>query len=101
MAGGNQKDDRLFERLQAPIKHSTDSTLIHSDALLINRSRLPNMIKQEMKLLEATGQRPNKLKQLFIALLSIRPTSVEAEQAFSATGMFATIPQSRLSDKSV
>ena len=42
-----------------------------------------------MKLLEATGKRPSKLEQLFRELLGIPPTSVEAEQAFFAAGLFA------------
>ena len=50
---------------------------------------------------EATRKRPSKLKKFFKALLTISPTSVEAEQAFSAAGLFATKLQSPLSDKSV
>ena len=54
-----------------------------------------------MKLLEATGKRPSKMKQLFKALLTIPPTSVEPERVFSAAGLFARKLRSRLSDKSV
>ena len=54
-----------------------------------------------MKLLEATEKRPGKSEQLFKALLSIPPTSVEAESAFSAAGLFTTKLPSRFSDKSV
>ena len=54
-----------------------------------------------MKLLEATEKRPGKLEQLFKALLSIPPTSVEAERAFSAAGLFTTKLRSRLSDKPI
>ena len=43
-----------------------------------------------MKLLKAFEKRPGKLEQLFKALLSIPPTSVEAERAFSAAGLFTT-----------
>jgi len=39
-----------------------------------------------MALLQATGKRPNKLEHLYNALLSIPPTSVKVEQAFSAVG---------------
>ena len=42
-------------------------------------SQLQTVIQQEMKLLEATGKRPSKLEQVFRALSSIPPTSVEAE----------------------
>ena len=54
-----------------------------------------------MKLFEATEKRPRKLKQLFKALLSILPTSVEAERAFSAAVLLTTKLRGRLNDKSV
>ena len=43
-----------------------------------------------MNLFEATRKRPTKLELLFNALLSILPTLVEAEHAFSAAGLFVT-----------
>ena len=64
-------------------------------------SLLQTVIKQKMKLLETTGKRPSKLEQLFEALLTIPPTSVEAEGAFFAAGLFVEKLLSRLSDKSV
>ena len=42
-------------------------------------TQFQTLVKQEMKLLEAIGKRPSKLKQLFKALLAIPLTSVEAE----------------------
>ena len=48
------------------------------------------VIKQEMKLLEATGKRPSKLEQLIRVLSSISPMPVEEERAFSTAGLFAT-----------
>ena len=100
----NQSDENFFERLQAHIEqYSTHSTPIQS-ITFDDRSRvrqLRTVIKQEMKLLKATGKRPSKLEQLFRALSSIPPTSVEAERAFSAAGLCATKRRSRLGDKSV
>jgi len=86
-----------FERLQAHIEDSTEiqSSMSSHD----NGSR--TIIKQEMKLLEATGKQPSQLEHLYNALLAILPTSVEAERAFSAAGLFVTKLHSRLSDKSV
>ena len=69
-----------------------------------DRSRvrqLQTVIKQEMKLLKATGKKTSKLEQLFRALSSIPPMSVEAERASSAAGLFATKLRSRLGNKSV
>lgn len=93
----NPKNDSLFERLQAQIEHSTHIQSNISSFDNGNRA----IIKQEMRLLEATGKRPSKLEHIYNALLSIPPTSVEAERAFSAAGLFTTKIRSRLSDKSI
>ena len=45
-------------------------------------SQLQTVIKQETKLLEATEKKSSKLEQLFKALLTIPPTSVETESFF-------------------
>ena len=86
LENNNARNDSLFERLQAHIKDSTEiqSSMSSHD----NGSR--TIIKQEMKLLEATGKRPSQLEHLYNALLTIPPTSVEAERAFSAAGLFVT-----------
>ena len=49
-----------------------------------------SIVKKEMSLFEATEKRPENLQKLFNALLTIKPTSVEPERAFSAMGLFAT-----------
>ena len=41
-------------------------------------------INKEMLLFEATKKRPENLENLYRSLLTITPTSVEAERAFSA-----------------
>ena len=105
LASNNQKDESLFKRLQTHIEHSTNSTPTQQLKTIVNDrprvSQLQTVIKQEIKLLEATEKRPGKLEQLFKALLSIPPTSVEAERVFSAAGLFTTKLRSQLSDKSV
>ena len=62
---------------------------------------LQEILKQEMNVFEATKKRPIKLELLFNVLLSIPPTSVEAERAFSAAGLLVTKLRSRLSDESL
>ncbi|CAK8695489.1 unnamed protein product [Clavelina lepadiformis] len=50
---------------------------------------------------EASGKRPANLQTLYEALLTIQPTSVEAERAFSACGLFVTKLRSRLQDSTI
>ena len=50
---------------------------------------------------EATGEMTMTIKRLFDALKSIPPTSIEAERAFSAVGLFITKLRTRLTDKSI
>ena len=97
----NSRQVSLFERLQAHIEHSTDFTDNQSDTQSDDRNQLQEVIKQEMNLFEAIRKRPTKLELVFNALLSIPPTLVEAERAFSAAGLFVTKLRSRLSDKSL
>ena len=56
------------------------------------------IIKKEMTLFQATNNRPKNLENLYQSLLTIRPSSVEAERAFSALGLFSTRLRTRLSD---
>ena len=56
---------------------------------------------KEMQLFEATKKRAENLENLNRSLLTIRPTSVEAERAFSATGLFATKIRNRLNDNTL
>ncbi|GFW91994.1 hypothetical protein TNCV_2152741 [Trichonephila clavipes] len=58
-------------------------------------------MKQEMQLFDSTeNQSPNIIK-LCDALKTILLTSVEAERAFSAAGLFVTKLRTRLSDKNL
>ena len=47
-------------------------------------------LKNELKVFEATGKRTGNLENLYRALKSVPPTSVEAERAFSAAGLLVT-----------
>ena len=62
---------------------------------------LDQIVKKEMALFEATQTRPSNLDRLFRSLLTIRPTSVEPERAFSAMGWFVTRLRTRLNDKTL
>ena len=55
------------------------------------------IIRKEMSLWECGGD----LQMIYKSLLTIPPTSVEAERAFSAAGLFCTKLRSRLNDESL
>ena len=59
------------------------------------------MVQKECEVFEASGRRPANIQHLYEALLTIQPTSVEAERAFSACGLFVTKLRSRLHDSTV
>lgn len=56
------------------------------------------ILKQECSLYESTKTRPENLEKLHKCLLTIKPTSVEPERAFSVMGLFLTKIRNRLSD---
>ena len=58
-------------------------------------------IKREMLVFETTGERPPHLEKLYRALVTLPPTSVEAERVFSAAGLFITKIRTKLSDATV
>ena len=55
-------------------------------------------IKKEIQLFQATKKRPENLDKLYRCLTTIRPTSVEAERAFSVMTLFAKKLRNRLND---
>lgn len=55
-------------------------------------------IKAEMAVFDSSGQRGRMMEQAYQYLLSVPPTSVEAERAFSAAGVLCTKLRSRLGD---
>ena len=58
-------------------------------------------MKSEFRLFETSKTRTVNLEFLYRALMTIPPTSVEAERSFSAAGNFVTKIRSRLGDKSL
>ena len=58
-------------------------------------------LKSEFTLFRNSGQRTENLQKLYNAILSIKPTSTDAERVFSVCTNFCTKLRSRLSDKSL
>ena len=56
-----------------------------------------NSIEDELRIFESLGELGPKFQELVNALMLIRPTSVDAERAFSICGLIDTAKRSRLS----
>ena len=60
------------------------------------------IIEKEIQLYKINPlERPKNLELLFKALLTIKPTSVEPERAFSAMGFFQPKIRNRMGDKTL
>ena len=90
---------------RASLKEELERAITSASIPATRPSITPNlnrrMVQKECKVLEACGIRPANLQTLYEALLSIHPTSVEAERAFSACGLFVTKLRSRLHDSTI
>lgn len=64
------------------------------------QQQLMNAIKAEMALFASSGKRGTCMQTAYSYFLTVPPTSVEAERAFSAAGIFHTKLRCRLGDKS-
>lgn len=105
--------DRAETSLMAQTNNSTllDLTLHQKlDSVIANVTKVENPedilydvnnISKEMNIFEVTGKRTDNLEKLYNALMTIPPTSVESERAFSAAGLFITKIRSSLSDSAI
>ena len=59
------------------------------------------VLRLEMSAFEKSGTRSENLEDLYQAMKTIPPTSVESERAFSAVGLFATKLRSSLGDNTI
>ncbi len=69
--------------------------------VLAEKNPTKKLLKKEFELYAASSVKPPNLEALSQALNSVQPTSVEAERAFSACGLFLTKMRSRLSDSTI
>ena len=73
--------------------------LLHSSTSQDTDKRLDASIKAEMAVFTSGGRRGRCLEQAYQYLLSIPPTSVEADRAFSAAEVLCAKLRSRLDDR--
>ena len=80
---------------------------VRNEALLAKRHIILFVISHamytqaELALFSSSGKRGTFLQAAYSYLMTVPPTSVEAERAFSAAGLFVTKLRSRLSDNSI
>lgn len=98
-----KKSMSLEQQLQLAIAKSMDEWkpigpgLANSNASKASNTML-SMIRKEMSLFEGGGLRGKNLQAVYSYLLTIPPSSVEAERAFSSAGVLCTRIRTRLSD---
>jgi hypothetical protein len=89
----------LEERMNLMINEKINKTSIVTNN--IYTGNIIEMIKSEMEYFEAFNVRGEYLEKAFDYLVTIKPTSVESERAFSAAGLFCSKIRSRLNDESL
>ena len=77
----------MKERLNKIVEESTQERIVPTVSFSLS---------PEFKLFESTRKRTEKLDLLYQALLTIKPTSVESERAFSLGGSFCTKVRSKM-----
>lgn len=99
----NSHDDQpsmsIQQQLENVMRQSVELTPVNQ-AKDVDK-KLDASIKAEMAVFDSSGKRGRCLEQVYKYLLSVPPTSVEAERAFSAAGALCTKLRSRLSDSTL
>lgn len=88
----------MVDRLRIALEKSTENHVVHQKMSSARVNLMEITIRRELEFLRTVGQRGKVLETLHMALMSVPPTSVDAERAFSAGGSFLTKIRSRLGD---
>ena len=78
-----------------------DASLHVSNKRQLSDESLSSSLKHELNIAEQTGERGILLERVYRMLLTVQPTSVEAERIFSSCAYLCNKFRSSLSDKSL
>lgn len=92
------KELSLEKKLQLAINKKIAT---NNNTKVIQKIDLSKTVRRETELLEDEGLRGKYLEEVYRSLLTIPPTSVVAERAFSTAGNLCTKIRSRLNDSSI
>lgn len=95
----NHYDDN-FDVLEESFEQTLNAAIKKAN-VVSNSNATCSSIKKELKLFEACGKKTQNIENLYKALLTIRPTSVESERVFSTAGVLVNKIRNRLSDESI
>ena len=93
--------DSSSASLKEELERAITSASIPATRPPITPNHNRRMVQKECEMFEASGIRPANLQIFYKALLTIQPTSGEAERAFSACGFFVTKFRSHLHDSTI
>lgn len=100
----NKIAENLIKTYSSTLKNKLQEAVLNSmkpPTPILKKGSLKATLRQEMGLYEDGGIRGRNLQLVYDFLLTIPPTSVEAERAFSAAGTFCTKIRSKLSDSAL
>ena len=86
-----EEEESFESKIEKEIKKGTTTVVCEND--------METNIANDFAFFEKSKERPPRLNLLYHALMSIPPTSVEAERNFSAAGFFLTDRRGKLGHK--
>ena len=96
----SKRDISIKEKLQILIKSKTEISFTKAFTKKTSQS-LYQVVKNELNYFREEKFRGKYLQMAYDFLMSIQPTSVESERAFSAAGLVCTKIRSRLNDQTL
>ena len=91
---GNKNEDEFEAKMNLAMKNVMTKPVSPQDKQF-------KSLDAELTAYETNGQRSKNLENLYQALLSIKPTSVSSERAFSISGSFVTKRRAKLKNSTV